>query len=111
MRIGTATRNQDGSYTLHIHTLTVSLELLMKTNPGKTKPKAPDYRIQTYTHIEGQTLDVGAAWSKTSDAGRPYIQFRLEDPFLQRPVFGNLVDEADELVAYWSKPNKAPAND
>ena len=81
--IGTFTKSGDG-YTGSLKTVTLSVKAkIMPTE--KENDKAPDFRI-----FAG-TTEFGAAWKKTSNAGREYLSVKLDDP---RFCTGSLPNEA-----------------
>jgi uncharacterized protein (DUF736 family) len=64
----------------------------------KESEKAPDFRV-----FAGQS-EFGAAWKRTSSAGREYLSVKLDDPSFPAPVFATLVDtEDDGFVLIWSR--------
>jgi hypothetical protein len=65
----------------------------------KENDKAPDYRI-----FAGAT-EFGAAWKKTSGAGREYLSVKLDDPSFPAPIFASLVavEGGDGYVLIWSR--------
>jgi uncharacterized protein (DUF736 family) len=108
--IGTFTKSGDG-YTGSLKTVMLSVKA--KIAPAeKENDKAPDFRI-----FAGQT-EFGAAWKRTSNAGREYLSVKLDDPSFPAPVFASLVEtENDGLVLIWSRrtadggaPNSPPSS-
>ena len=99
--IGTFTKSNDGSS--FVGTVkTVALNVKAKIAPvEKDNDKAPDYRIYA-----GAT-EFGAAWKKTSNAGRDYVSVKLDDPSFPAPIFASLVavEGKDEFVLIWSRRN------
>ena len=66
--------------------------------------KAPDFRLQAASH------DIGAAWKKTSEAGREYISVTLDDPSFAATVYARLIEGEDgthDLIWSRSKPQAA----
>ena len=66
--------------------------------------KAPDFRLQAASH------DIGAAWKKTSEAGREYISVTLDDPSFPATVYARLIEGEDgthDLIWSRSKPQAA----
>jgi len=63
--------------------------------------KAPDYGIFT-----GAT-EFGAAWKKTSGAGREYLSVKLDDASFPAPIFASLfaVEGGDGYALIWSRRN------
>ena len=60
--------------------------------------KAPDFRLQAASH------DIGAAWKKTSEAGREYISVTLDDPSFPATVYARLIENEDGTHALiWSR--------
>ena len=95
--IGTFTKNENG-FSGQIKTVTLNVKA--KFAPAeKDNEKAPDYRI-----FAGQT-ELGAAWKKTSNAGREYLSVKLDDPTFPAPVFASLVavEGGDGYVLIWSR--------
>ena len=80
--IGTFTKNGE-DFTGAVKTLTLNVKAKI-TRAEKENDKAPDYRI-----FAGQT-EFGAAWKKTSGAGREYLSVKLDDPF-PAPIYASLV--------------------
>ena len=94
--IGTFTKSGDG-YTGSLKTATLSVKAKI-TPAEKENDKAPDFRI-----FAGQA-EFGAAWKRTSNAGREYLSVKLDDPSFPAPVFASLVEtENDGLVLIWSR--------
>ena len=98
--IGTFTKSSDGSS--FVGTVkTVALNVKAKITPAeKDNDKAPDYRIYA------STTELGAAWKRTSNAGREYLSVKLDDPSFPAPIFASLVavEGKDELALIWSRP-------
>src|SRR3546814_9578661 len=64
--IGTFTAEKDG-FTGTLRTLTLNVKVKLVANDKGENESAPDFRLQAAGH------DIGAAWKKTSEAGRAYI--------------------------------------
>ena len=49
--------------------------------------------------------EFGAAWKKTSGAGREYLSVKLDDPSFPAPIFASLVavEGGDGYVLIWSR--------
>jgi uncharacterized protein (DUF736 family) len=65
---------------------------------------APDFRLQAASH------DIGAAWKKTSEAGREYVSVTLDDPSFPATVYARLIEGEDgthDLIWSRSKPQAA----
>ena len=95
--IGTFTKSETGGFSGAVKTLTLNVKAQFRP-AEKTNDKAPDFRI-----FAGQT-EFGAAWKRTSSAGREYLSVKLDDPSFPAPVFATLVDtEDDGSVLIWSR--------
>jgi uncharacterized protein (DUF736 family) len=103
--IGTFTAEKDG-FTGQLRTLTLNVKVKVKLIPndkGDTE-NAPDFRLQAAGH------DIGAAWKKTSEAGRPYVSVSLDDPSFPATVYARLIENEDgthDLIWSRSKPKAA----
>jgi uncharacterized protein (DUF736 family) len=71
--IGTFTADKDG-FTGTLRTLTLNVKVKLVPNDKGDNENAPDFRLQAAGH------DIGAAWKKTSEAGREYMSVTLDDP-------------------------------
>jgi uncharacterized protein (DUF736 family) len=98
--IGSFTKTDSG-LSGRIHMLTVDANARFVPNDGGSD-KAPAYRI-----LVG-SAEIGAAWRRTSEAGREYYSVKLDDPSFLKPVFASLVETEAEAGGYnliWSRPN------
>ena len=89
---------KDGKYNGKIQTLAlnVSVGILPNTTGGSD---APAYRV-----FAGKTVELGAAWQKTSDSGRDYLSVKLDDPSFTAPVYANLIEAEDGTFnLLWSR--------
>jgi uncharacterized protein (DUF736 family) len=96
--IGTFTKT-DADFTGAIKTLTLSVKTSIR-HVEKENDKAPDYRVHA------GAIEYGAAWKKTSQAGRDYLAVKLDDPSFPAPIFANLVPEEGSDTNYsliWSR--------
>lgn len=95
--IGTFTKSGD-DFTGSVKTLTlnVNAEIVLAE---KENEKAPDYRI-----FSGAT-EFGAAWKRTSGAGREYLSVKLDDPSLPKPIYASLVaaESGEGYSLIWSR--------
>ena len=104
MIIGNFTYNQaKGTYTGEIKTLTLHRsKVIFRPTEGKTD-KGPDYRIV----LEGApgAVELGAAWKRTSEAGREFLSISLDDPALAHPVSAALMPSEDGTgaILIWSR--------
>jgi uncharacterized protein (DUF736 family) len=96
--IGTFTKSDNGDFTGAVKTLTLNVKTKIARSE-KENDKAPDFRI-----FAGQT-EFGAAWKKTSGAGREYLSVKLDDPSFPAPIFASLVavEGSDGYALIWSR--------
>ena len=87
--IGTFHKQDDGSYTGAIKTLSLNVKAAQFRSSDKENDRAPDFRI-----FAGQT-EFGAAWKKTSRENRDYLSVKLDDPSFPAPIYASLVDAPD----------------
>ncbi|HIE0422101.1 TPA: DUF736 domain-containing protein, partial [Pseudomonas aeruginosa] len=95
--IGTFTADKDG-FTGTLRTLTLNVKVKLVPNDKGDSEKAPDFRVQAASH------DIGAAWKKTSEAGREYLSVTLDDPSFPAAVYARLIEGEDgthDLI--WSR--------
>ncbi|HID8132403.1 TPA: DUF736 domain-containing protein, partial [Pseudomonas aeruginosa] len=65
---------------------------------------APDFHLQAAGH------EVGAAWKKTSEAGREYLSVSIDDPSFPATVYARLIENEDgthDLIWSRNKPKAA----
>src|SRR6266852_5411543 len=88
----------DNGYTGSVKTLTLNVKAKFVATE-KENDKAPDYRI-----FAGAT-EFGAAWKKTSGAGREYLSVKLDDPSFPAPIFASLfaTEGGDAYALIWSR--------
>jgi uncharacterized protein (DUF736 family) len=95
--IGTFTKSGDG----YIGSVkTVALNVKAKIVPAENdNDKAPNFGI-----FAG-TTQFGAAWKKTSNAGREYLSVKLDDPSFPAPIYASLVslEGSEEFAVIWSR--------
>ena len=99
--IGTFHKQDDGSYTGAIKTLTLNVKAAQFRPVSKANDQAPDFRIYA-----GQT-EFGAAWKKTSRENREYLSCKLDDPSFAGPIFASLVDADEGYGLIWSRARSA----
>ena len=82
----------------------VKSKVIVFANKNKTSENAPDFRLQAAGH------DIGAAWKKTSEAGRDYLSVTADDPSFPVPVYARLIEGEDgrhDLIWSRSRPQAA----
>jgi len=64
--------------------------------------KDPQFRVYA------GSVELGAAWQKTSEQGRDYLSVELDDPSFPAPIYAALaeVEGEDGLQLIWSRPNR-----
>ena len=100
--IGTFTAEKDG-FTGQLRTLTLNVKIKLIPNDKGDTENAPDFRLQAAGH------DIGAAWEKTSEAGRPYVSVSLDDPSFPATVYARLIENEDgthDLIWSRSSPRR-----
>ena len=95
--IGTFTQNGNG-LTGSVKTLTLNAKVRFVALE-KDSDKAPDYRV-----IAGTSVELGAAWKRTSKEGRPYHSVKLDDPSFPGPIYASLIEgEGGASNLIWSR--------
>ena len=96
--IGTFTTQKDGLVGT-IRTLTLNVKAKIVPNDDKTQENSPDFHIEA---VDG--CEIGAAWSRASEAGREYLSVALDDPSFPATVYARLYEREDgthDLI--WSR--------
>lgn len=97
------------TYEGEIKTLTLLRgKVAFRPTEGKNG-KGPNYRVT----VEGApgAVELGAAWKRTSEAGREFLSVSLDDPALSRPLNAALMPAEDGAgaILIWSRPAKRSA--
>lgn len=105
MIIGNFTYNKArDSYSGEIKTLTLHRSKVTFRPAEAKNSKGPAYRIV----LEGVAghVELGAAWKRTSEAGREFLSVTLDDPALGTPFSAALMPAEDGKTAIliWSRP-------
>ncbi len=85
--IGTFTKDESG-FTGTITTFALKAKAAIRP-VRKTAEHAPDYRV----YASG--VEIGAAWERTSEAKKPYLSIKLDDPSFASAIFCRLIGNAD----------------
>lgn len=94
--IGTFKQDENG-FTGTIATLALKAKVAIKP-VAKTVENAPDFRV----YAAG--VEIGAAWSKTSEADKPYLSIKLDDPSFAEAIYCRLVGKQNgDHVLVWSR--------
>ncbi|MDD4616742.1 MAG: DUF736 domain-containing protein [Alphaproteobacteria bacterium] len=94
--IGTFIKQENGSFTGSLATLTVRARIDIKPIE-KTSDKAPDFRV-----FAGDT-EIGAAWSTTSKDNNRYLSVKLDDISFPAPILCRLVKSDKGYALVWSR--------
>jgi len=100
--IGTFTAIKDG-YTGTIRTLTLNNKVQILANDRRDGEGAPEFRI-----LVGNT-EIGAAWRKIKRGSEEtYLRVKIDDPSLPQPIWGALLEAAEDGVArlVWRRTQK-----
>ena len=94
--IGTFTREGD-NFTGTITTLSLKAKTVIKP-VSKQSENAPDFRV----YAAG--VEIGAAWSATSKANKPYLSVRLDDPSFAGAIYCRLIGaDGDNQTLIWNR--------
>ncbi|KPF78338.1 hypothetical protein IP88_04080 [alpha proteobacterium AAP81b] len=91
-------------YTGAIVTLSLQAKnVRIAAEPSNGNDAAPSHRV-----FVGK-VEIGAAWSRTSNDGRPYLSLKLDDPSFTAPIYANLFDDEDGENAslIWSRSRRS----
>ncbi|WP_422060842.1 DUF736 domain-containing protein [Sphingopyxis sp.] len=100
MKIGTF-KKVGGEYHGAISTLTIQAEQVCISPVAGASGNAPSH------HVFVGGVEVGAAWTKTTQDNRPYLSVKLDDPGFTAPLFAQLFDSSDEdYDLVWSRPQR-----
>lgn len=69
--------------------MTLNVKVKLVANDKGDNESAPDSRLQAAGH------DIGAAWKKTCEAGRPYVSLTFDDPSFPATVYASLIEGED----------------
>jgi uncharacterized protein (DUF736 family) len=105
--IGTFTKTEQG-FTGELVTLSLKAKnVRLVEEAASSNENAPTHRV-----FVGR-VEIGAAWAKRSNEGRPYLSVKLDDPSFTNPIYANLIeDESSKTHALiWSRPNGRRSGD
>ena len=66
-----------------------TIRQLPQTDVFAGREHAPDFHLQAAGH------EIGAAWKKTSEAGREYLSVSIDDPSFPATVYARLIENED----------------
>jgi uncharacterized protein (DUF736 family) len=96
-QIGNFKRGEDGSYVGTIRTLALNAKARIMPAESSQNEKAPDLRVFV------GSVEIGAAWKRTSQENTVYHSVKLDDPSFPAPIFANLVEVDGAHVLIWSR--------
>ncbi len=100
--IGYVTKDDNGTYTGQLKTLSIRAEITIQLNTRKASDTQPDYRV-----ISGD-VEIGAGWNRHSEtSGRDYVSLSLAAPeFGPRRLYANLgravSDDDNRFAILWN---------
>ena len=97
-QIGSFTRDEDGSYTGFIRTVTLNIKVRFVPAEPSQNEKAPDLRV-----LAGNNVEIGAAWKRTSKENTVYHSVKLDDPSFPAPIYANLFKGETDYTLVWSR--------
>lgn len=97
--IGTFTSTENG-FTGSIRTLALNVKARI-SRVKNLSDKGPQFRVYA------GSVELGAAWQRTSEQGRDYLSVKLDDPSFPAPIYAMLAEvEGEEcLQLIWSRLN------
>ena len=99
--IGTFTKTEQG-FTGELVTLSLKAKnVRLVEEAASSNENAPTHRA-----FVGR-VEIGAAWAKRSNEGRPYLSVKLDDPSFPAPIYASLVkgEGDDSFTLIWSRRN------
>lgn len=93
----------DGSgFAGSIRTLAINLPRVRLVAIGvKRSDQSPDWTVECVS-ADGDMVEVGAAWKKTSQAGAKYISLTLDDPSFPSDLnLAAMPDEGPDGAEFW----------
>jgi uncharacterized protein (DUF736 family) len=89
--IGSFVKNQDGTFTGQVITLTLSFPARLEPIPAtELIPSGPNYRIYS------GSAELGGGWVKTAGGtGEEYISLTMDDPSFPQPISAALFHQTD----------------
>src|ERR1700756_1254671 len=105
--IGTFTKTEQG-FTGELVTLSLKAKnVRLVEEAASSNENAP-----THWAFVGR-VEIGAAWAKRSNEGRPYLSVKLDDPSFTGPIYANLIEDEDGMThpLIWSPPAARPSGD
>jgi len=113
MIIGNFKADEDGGYIGQLDTLGLTISGMTFCPIKDKQGNSPDFTIIGYGDFEDidpdyimkfapgepvpnpNSYEVGAAWKKTSQKGKPYLSVKLDGPTLPAPIHCRLIERKD----------------
>jgi len=93
------------TYTGDIVALSFEKRGVTFTPVEKNGEKEPDYRVTVPT--DTGTVELGAAWKRTSERGQDFVSVSLDGPLLSAPFNAALFPDRDgSATLVWTRPKK-----
>lgn len=102
MIIGKFSNTANGGYTGSIETLAISKAVVFEPVTEKKHEDIPDFRVTA------NYRDIGAAWHKTTEEGKPFLSVELDDPTFPKPISCALFPtrDGDGHILTWTRDRK-----
>jgi len=101
MKIGTFTEQEHG-YIGWINAAGLRVADVMFSPVTAKQGNGPDFVV--LADGDAEQFELGAAWAKTSKAGKPYLSVKLDGPTLVAPINCALTKQADGSYALvWNR--------
>jgi uncharacterized protein (DUF736 family) len=103
---------QDGqSYKGYIASLALNVTGMTFSPVAQKQGSAPDFVVTV--RGKGEAVEIGAAWKKTSKAGKAYLSAKLDGPMLPHPIHCALTRQQDGSYGLiWSRrADEQPASE
>jgi uncharacterized protein (DUF736 family) len=103
MIIGNFTRQDDG-YTGSIYGIAFGVPYVTFSPVPAKQDNGPDFVVIARPPVDNADYELGAAWAKTSKAGKPYLSVKLDGPMLAQPINCALIKQANGPFALvWNR--------
>lgn len=107
MMIGKFRQQDSGGYTGSIYGVGFSVPFVVLTAVSAKQGNAPDFVVFGSSSEEAGEFEIGAAWKKTSKAGKPYLSVKLDGPTLAAPINAAMIPQEDGSHALvWNRDSR-----
>jgi uncharacterized protein (DUF736 family) len=96
-------KQQDEGYAGFLYSIGLGLpHVVVRPVPAKVG-NGPNFALFATFYEEGE-FEIGAAWAKTSKAGKAYLSIKLDGPMLFQPINCALIQQQDGTHALvWNR--------